>query len=104
MRGTAAPARGFRWLPSLFTALALAACSGAQTSAPAPATAAPTAPVAAPKPPATHVDEVASPQASPAAAAAFSGTFDGTLVFGAPISLTGSTAKEGGLTRDGYDV
>ncbi|MDQ6671780.1 MAG: amino acid ABC transporter substrate-binding protein, partial [Chloroflexota bacterium] len=41
---------------------------------------------------------------SPAAAAAFSGTFDGTLVFGAPISLTGSTAKEGGLTRDGYDV
>src|SRR5205085_4649011 len=31
-------------------------------------------------------------------------SFDGTLVFGAPISLTGSTAKEGGLTRDGYDL
>lgn len=30
--------------------------------------------------------------------------FDGTLLFGAPISLTGSTAKEGGLTRDGYDL
>ncbi|GAC1506715.1 MAG: amino acid ABC transporter substrate-binding protein [Candidatus Dormibacteraceae bacterium] len=28
----------------------------------------------------------------------------GTLVFGAPLSLTGSLAKEGGLTRDGYDL
>ena len=25
-------------------------------------------------------------------------------LFGAPISLTGSTAKEGGLTRDGYEI
>jgi branched-chain amino acid transport system substrate-binding protein len=38
------------------------------------------------------------------AAAADAAVFDGTLVFGAPISLTGSTAKEGGLTRDGYDL
>src|SRR5712692_7571595 len=30
--------------------------------------------------------------------------FDGTLLFGAAISLTGSTAKEGGLTRDGYEL
>jgi branched-chain amino acid transport system substrate-binding protein len=27
-----------------------------------------------------------------------------TIVFGAPISLTGSLAKEGGLTRDGYEI
>jgi branched-chain amino acid transport system substrate-binding protein len=26
------------------------------------------------------------------------------VLFGAPISLTGSTAKEGGLTRDGYEL
>ena len=32
------------------------------------------------------------------------GSGSSTLVFGAPISLTGSTAKEGGLTRDGYDI
>ena len=42
--------------------------------------------------------------AQPTTAAAAGGTFDGTLLFGAPISLTGSTAKEGGLTRDGYDL
>src|SRR5207237_2460910 len=39
-----------------------------------------------------------------AAQQATSGNFDGTLLFGAPISLTGSTAKEGTLTRDGYDL
>src|SRR5215216_4449415 len=30
--------------------------------------------------------------------------FDGTLLFGAPLSLTGSTAKEGGLTQEGYEI
>lgn len=80
--------RWLRWLPSACAALAIAACS-TPTSAPAPTTAPGTAAV----------------QPTPAAAAAApSGTFDGTLVFGAPISLTGSTAKEGGLTRDGYDL
>src|SRR3954469_6789487 len=34
-----------------------------------------------------------------------SGSGDGgTILFGAPISLTGSLAKEGGLTRDGYEI
>ncbi len=28
----------------------------------------------------------------------------GTLLFGAPVSLTGSTAKEGTLTKEGYDL
>src|SRR2546425_219327 len=28
----------------------------------------------------------------------------GSLLFGAAISLTGSTAKEGGLTKEGYDI
>jgi branched-chain amino acid transport system substrate-binding protein len=28
----------------------------------------------------------------------------GTILFGAPISLIGSLAKEGGLTRDGYEI
>ena len=48
----------------------------------------------------------ASPAAQPAGSpvATFSGTFDGTILFGAPISLTGSLAKEGGLTRDGYEL
>jgi len=32
------------------------------------------------------------------------GSSSNTIVFGAPISLTGSTAKEGGLTRDGYEI
>jgi branched-chain amino acid transport system substrate-binding protein len=82
--------RRSRWLPGALVALALAACSP-PAAAPVPTTsaAAPTtAPAAAAKP-------------TPAAASA---TFDGTLVFGAPISLTGSTAKEGALQRDGYDL
>jgi branched-chain amino acid transport system substrate-binding protein len=58
------------------------------------------APASAPTP----TTSVAKPTSGSAAAGAFSGTFDGTLVFGAPISLTGSTAKEGSLTRDGYDL
>src|SRR6266851_3234792 len=71
-----------RWLPGGLVALALAACSS-PAAAPAPATTAP------------------APTSAPAAA---TGTFDGTLVFGAQISLTGSTAKEGALQRDGYDL
>jgi branched-chain amino acid transport system substrate-binding protein len=44
----------------------------------------------------------ASSSAAPSAAASVG--FAGTILFGAPISLTGSTAKEGGLTRDGYEL
>src|SRR5712691_11834843 len=74
----------FRFPLLLLAALSLAACTQASTPVPttAPAAAKPTT-------------------AAPAAATA---TFDGTLVFGAPISLTGSTAKEGALQRDGYDL
>jgi branched-chain amino acid transport system substrate-binding protein len=32
------------------------------------------------------------------------GSGSSSIVFGAPISLTGSLAKEGGLTRDGYEI
>jgi branched-chain amino acid transport system substrate-binding protein len=84
------------WLPGLIASVALAACS-----APATTSAPPTAAAAAAKP-----TSAAGANASPAVAgaSATSTGFDGTLVFGAPISLTGSTAKEGGLTRDGYDL
>lgn len=82
------------FLSYIIGALLLAACSA---PASAPAT---TAPAPAP----TSSPAAAKPSSSPAASGAFSGNFDGTLVFGAPISLTGSTAKEGALTRDGYDL
>lgn len=58
-------------------------------------------PAAAPAPP---TSAPGAPAASATSAAGAGGSFDGTIVFGAPISLTGSTAKEGGLTRDGYDL
>jgi branched-chain amino acid transport system substrate-binding protein len=77
----------------VFVALALAACS-APSGAPSPTT----APAAAP------TSAAAKPTIAATGAAAATGSFDGTLVFGAPISLTGSTAKEGSLTRDGYDL
>jgi branched-chain amino acid transport system substrate-binding protein len=73
-------------------AFGLSACTQAGTQAPTTAPAATSAPAAA----------AAKPTSAPAAGT--SASFDGTLVFGAPISLTGSTAKEGSLTRDGYDL
>ena len=91
MRGMNA-GRLFRWVPSAFAALAVAACS-TPASAPAPTS-----------PPAATAAPAAKPTSAPAAGGTFSGNFDGTLLFGAPISLTGSTAKEGSLTRDGYDL
>lgn len=42
------------------------------------------------------------PAATPAPRAA--GTLDGTLVFGAAVSLTGSTSNEGKYTKDGYEL
>jgi branched-chain amino acid transport system substrate-binding protein len=75
----------------LVAALSVAACAqgGASSSSP----------TAAPKP-----TTAAAPAATTAPAAGGAQNFDGELLFGAPISLTGSTAKEGGLTRDGYDL
>src|SRR6266700_6972077 len=79
--------RVVRLLSYTFALVVVTACS-APASSPAPAsTSAPTTAAAA----------------RPITAAA-TGSFDGTLVFGAPISLTGSTAKEGALARDGYDL
>lgn len=46
----------------------------------------------------------AAPAGSAGPTGAASVGFAGTILFGAPISLTGSTAKEGGLTRDGYEL
>jgi branched-chain amino acid transport system substrate-binding protein len=78
----------------------LLACAGATlTIAACSAPAATPAPTTVPGAPATK----GAPAATSAPAAA-GGSFDGTIVFGAPISLTGSTAKEGTLTRDGYDL
>src|SRR5438067_11748830 len=83
--------RALRWLPGVAAALILAACSTPPSAPAATTAAAPTTPPAG-----------AKPTTAPAAPA--EATFDGTLVFGAPISLTGSTAKEGALQRDGYDL
>ncbi len=64
--------------------LVLAGCAGASTpSASAPSPAVP---------------------ASAPTVAANSGGFDGTIVFGAAVSLTGSTSNEGKYTRDGYET
>jgi branched-chain amino acid transport system substrate-binding protein len=41
---------------------------------------------------------------SPSQNASASADFAGTILFGASLSLTGSTAKEGGLARDGYEL
>ena len=46
----------------------------------------------------------ASTSTSAPASGTSAGGVEGTLIFGAPISLTGSTAKEGGLTQEGYDL
>jgi branched-chain amino acid transport system substrate-binding protein len=78
-----------RLVPRVVAVLVLAAC---------------TAPTSAPTPAPTSAAPAAKPTTAPTSSAGFSGSFDGTLLFGAPISLTGSTAKEGGLTRDGYDI
>ena len=66
---------------ALIAATLLAACGGGTTAPPSAS---------------------APPSAAPSAAASVA--FAGTLLFGAPISLSGSTAKEGGLTRDGYEL
>src|SRR6266542_947243 len=75
-----------------FALLAVLVGCTSQSSAPAPPTA-----------PAAGGATAAKPTAAATGAQAAT-TFDGTLLFGAPISLTGSTAKEGSLTRDGYDL
>ncbi|GAC1327855.1 MAG: amino acid ABC transporter substrate-binding protein [Chloroflexota bacterium] len=84
--------------------VALAGCSS-PSSAPAPTAAAPKpAATTAPAAPATAAGASGAPATATTSAPAAAGAFDGTLVFGAPLSLTGATAKEGSLTRDGYDL
>ncbi len=34
----------------------------------------------------------------------YTGTFDGTILFGTPLSLTGSLSKEGNLSHEGYEI
>ena len=111
---TAAPAATVAPKP---TSAAAATSAPAATSPPA-ATSAPAATISAPTTPAagaTGAAGAASPAAAattspgaaaatPAAKPAAGGNFAGSILFGAPISLTGSTAKEGGLTREGYDI
>ncbi|HEX9074155.1 MAG TPA: amino acid ABC transporter substrate-binding protein [Anaerolineae bacterium] len=63
-------------------ALVVTSCSGA----PAPSTTVPSNP---------------APAATTAGSA---GGFDGTIVFGAAVSLTGSTSNEGKYTKDGYET
>ncbi len=62
--------------------LVLAGCAGAPT----PTASVPSSPASAP---------TIAPNAS---------GFDGTIVFGAAVSLTGSTSNEGKYTRDGYET
>ena len=76
-----------------FALLAVLVGCTSQSSAPAPPTA-----------PAAGGATAAKPTAAAATGAQAATSFDGTLLFGASISLTGSTAKEGSLTRDGYDL
>jgi branched-chain amino acid transport system substrate-binding protein len=90
-----------RWFLAACASLALAACS---TPAAAPAPTAGGAATAAKPTTAASPAAAAKPTTAGSPVAAASGSFDGTLVFGAPISLTGGTAKEGALTRDGYDL
>lgn len=107
----------FRWARciapvSIIAALVISACgqpAAAPTAAPAAKPAAPAgtaapAPAANPAPAATTAPAPAAAGQPTAAAKPAAGQFDGTLVFGAAISLTGTTAKEGGLTREGYDL
>ncbi|HEU5423139.1 MAG TPA: amino acid ABC transporter substrate-binding protein [Nitrolancea sp.] len=105
---------------TLAALLVLAACggsssnstttSGATTAATSAATSAAGAATTVASPAATKASSgAASPAATSAAAGSpasgsFSGTFDGTILFGAAISLTGATSKEGGYTRDGYEL
>ncbi len=77
-----------RLAPLLLAVLALLVGCTNQTAAPSP----------------TSAPATSGTAAKPTNAAAGATNFDGTLLFGAPISLTGSTAKEGALTRDGYDL
>ncbi len=49
----------------------------------------------------TTVPSTPAPAATTASSAA---TFDGTIVFGAAVSLTGSTSNEGKYTKDGYET
>lgn len=101
----------------LAVALAAAACgsnsnnnanSAAKNTAPAssvPAASATKAPsAAATTAPTSAATTAATPAAAGSPAAAYTGPFDGTILFGAPVSLTGSTAKEGGYTHDGYEL
>lgn len=86
--------RGLHVLSALLATIFVAACAAPAASPAGTTASAPTSPPAAAKPTA----------AGPTSAPATAGNFDGTLLFGAPISLTGSTAKEGALQRDGYDL
>jgi branched-chain amino acid transport system substrate-binding protein len=89
--------------PAAAAPAATTAPAAAATSAPAPAaTSAPAVGAASPAAGATTAAGAAG--ATPAAKPAAAGNFAGTILFGAPISLTGSTAKEGGLTKEGYDI
>jgi branched-chain amino acid transport system substrate-binding protein len=90
-------------LSSILCALALAGCSqGGSPSPTSPPAAATKPPAAAPTTPATGGAATGASTPAAGAAAASNQNFDGTIVFGAPISLTGSTVQEGTNTRDGY--
>lgn len=102
---TAAPAR-----PTEAPKPTSAPAAGAAATKPAAGAAAtkPAAGAAATKPAAGAgagaTSATAPAGATPAAKPAGVANFAGSILFGAPISLTGSTAKEGGLTKEGYDI
>lgn len=45
-----------------------------------------------------------APQSPTTPATQFSGSFDGTILFGAPLALTGSLSNEGNLSHEGYEL
>jgi branched-chain amino acid transport system substrate-binding protein len=91
------------------TAQGASGTPAAKPTEPAKPAAEPTKPAAAATKPAAEATKPAAEATKPAAAPAATkpaaaGGFAGTILFGAPISLTGSTAKEGGLTKEGYEI
>src|SRR5690349_230410 len=76
----------------------LAACGGET-----PATSPPAAPTTAPAAQAT-TPPADQPTATTAAGGSGATTSGGTILFGAPLGLTGSLSKESKLTQQGYEL
>ncbi len=91
---------------SLF-ALVVVGCGGAPAAQPtsAPSSGATSAPTTgATSAPATAANPSGAATGAATTAPGSTGNFDGTIIFGAAVSLTGSTSNEGKYTKDGYEL